>query len=71
MSGTGLNTSSLFDRDAVFPTLRAAGYATAIFGKIHNDQHSWLCGNPNHSEPFGRARCLRLLIYLIFCICMI
>ena len=58
MSGKGLNTSALFDRDAVFPTLRAAGYATAIFGKIHNDQKSWLCGRKNHSEPFGRASVL-------------
>eukprot|EP01047_Picozoa_sp_COSAG01_P105879 COSAG01_NODE_35044_length_538_cov_0.685649_2_plen_70_part_01 len=26
--------------------------ATAIFGKIHNNQGSWLCSPGNHSEPF-------------------
>lgn len=37
-TGTGLNTTNLFDEDAVFPTLRKAGYKTAFFGKIHNGQ---------------------------------
>lgn len=50
--GPGLNTSNLFDEDAVFPTLRKAGYQTAIFGKIHNDQGRWLCTPENHTEPF-------------------
>ena len=48
----GLNTSNFFDEDAVFPTLRKAGYQTAIFGKIHNDQSRWLCTADNHTEPF-------------------
>eukprot|EP00937_MAST-01D_sp_MAST-1D-sp2_P007802 g7802.t1 len=39
MTGTGLNTTNFFGRDALFPTLRRANYTTAIFGK-------------NHSEPF-------------------
>ena len=32
MSGTGLNTTNFFDQDAVFPTMRRAGYRTGIFG---------------------------------------
>lgn len=52
MSGTGLNTTNFFDEDAVFPTLRRAGYATALFGKVHNNQKAWLCNPENHSEPF-------------------
>jgi arylsulfatase A-like enzyme len=51
-TGKGLNTSNFFDEDAVFPTLRKAGYQTGIFGKIHNNQASWLCKPNNHSEPF-------------------
>jgi arylsulfatase A-like enzyme len=51
-TGKGLNTSNLFDEDAVWPTLRRAGYTTGIFGKIHNNQGSWLCSPNNHSEPF-------------------
>ena len=51
-TGLGLNTSSFFDEDAVFPTLRRAGYTTGIFGKIHNDQGRWLCNPDNHTEPF-------------------
>jgi len=50
--GPGLNTTNFFDEDAVWPTLRKAGYSTAIFGKIHNNQGSWLCSPGNHSEPF-------------------
>ena len=42
-SGRGLNTSSFADVDALFPRLHAAGYATALFGKLHNDQRHWLC----------------------------
>lgn len=26
--------------------------ATALFGKIHNDQSRWLCNGNNHTEPF-------------------
>lgn len=52
MSGAGLNTSSLFDEDAVFPTLRRAGYRTGIFGKIHNNQAHWLCTGNNRTAPF-------------------
>ena len=52
MSGTGLNTTNFFGKDALFPTLRSGGYATAIFGKVHNNQASWLCTPQNHSEPF-------------------
>eukprot|EP01048_Picozoa_sp_COSAG05_P014417 COSAG05_NODE_1633_length_4368_cov_1.606934_1_plen_224_part_10 len=51
-TGKGLNTSNLFDADAVWPTLHKAGYSTAIFGKIHNNQAGWLCRDGNHSEPF-------------------
>ena len=51
-TGAGLNTSSLFGEDAVFPTLRRAGYTTGIFGKIHNNQGDWLCNANNHTEPF-------------------
>jgi hypothetical protein len=51
-TGTGLNTSNFFDEDAVFPTLRKAGYKTALFGKIHNNQAEWLCNPRNHTEPF-------------------
>ena len=35
-TGIGLNITNLFDPDAVFPSMRSRGYATAIFGKIHN-----------------------------------
>jgi N-acetylglucosamine-6-sulfatase len=52
MSGTGLNVTNFFNPDAVFPTMRRAGYKTAIFGKIHNAQKEWLCTPNNHSEPF-------------------
>ena len=52
-TGRGLNTSSFFDRDALFPTLRRAGYATGLFGKIHNDQHGWLCTAHNRTFPFS------------------
>lgn len=51
-TGRGLNTSNFFDLDAIFPTMRRAGYLTAIFGKIHNDQAGWLCRPNNHTEPF-------------------
>ena len=51
-TGKGLNTTNFFGKDALFPTLRANGYRTALFGKLHNDQHSWLCTPGNHSEPF-------------------
>lgn len=51
-SGRGLNTSNHFDRDALFPMLHKAGYQTGIFGKIHNNQASWLCKATNHTEPF-------------------
>lgn len=51
-SGRGLNTTHFFDHDAVFPTLHRAGYQTALFGKIHNNQAEWLCHPTNHTEPF-------------------
>jgi arylsulfatase A-like enzyme len=51
-SGRGLNTTHFFDHDAVFPTLHRAGYQTALFGKIHNNQAEWLCHPSNHTEPF-------------------
>ena len=51
-SGRGLNTTHFFDRDALFPTLHRNGYQTALFGKIHNNQASWLCKPDNHTEPF-------------------
>ena len=51
-SGRGLNTSAFFDEDAIFPKLQRAGYQTGIFGKIHNNQGSWLCKEDNHTEPF-------------------
>eukprot|EP01048_Picozoa_sp_COSAG05_P008686 COSAG05_NODE_674_length_7989_cov_2.918504_5_plen_362_part_00 len=44
--------ATMFDPDAVFPTMRRAGYRTAIFGKIQNTQSGWLCMPQNHSEPF-------------------
>ena len=40
------------DEDAVFPTLRRAGYRTGIFGKIHNNQAHWLCTANNRTQPF-------------------
>ena len=43
---------TMFDPDAVFPTMRRAGYRTGIFGKIQNTQGGWLCMPQNHSEPF-------------------
>ena len=50
-SGRGLNTSNLFDADALFPTLHRHGYATGVFGKIHNDQSKWLCKpDGNHTD---------------------
>ena len=49
---TGLNETTMFDRDALFPRLRSAGYKTAIFGKVHNTQMAWLCTANNHTEPF-------------------
>ena len=30
-TGIGLNITNLFDPDAVFPSMRSRGYATAIF----------------------------------------
>ena len=48
----GVNETTMFDRDALFPTLRSAGYKTAIFGKVHNGQKTWLCSAHNHTEPF-------------------
>ena len=39
----------------MWPTLRRAGYTTAIFGKIHNNQAGWLCSPDNHSEPFDHV----------------
>ena len=35
--------------------MRRAGYTTAIFGKIHNNQGGWLCSPDNHSEPFDHV----------------
>merc|ERR1712110_387866 len=46
-SGRGLNTTNHFDADALFPVLHRAGYQTALFGKIHNDQKGWLCTPAN------------------------
>ena len=54
-TGIGLNITNLFDPDAVFPSMRSRGYATAIFGKIHNAQADWLCSPDNHSEPFDHV----------------
>lgn len=48
----GLNESTMFDRDALFPALRRGGYRTGIFGKVHNTQMAWLCTAANHTEPF-------------------
>ena len=48
----GVNETTMFDRDALFPTLRRAGYKTAIFGKVHNGQKMWLCTAQNNTDPF-------------------
>ena len=42
-TGRGLNTSNFFDRDAVFPTLRRAGYQTGIFGKYFFQINAYFC----------------------------
>jgi arylsulfatase A-like enzyme len=57
-TGPGLNQTTMFDVDALFPQLHAAGYLTSIVGKVHNDQGSWLCGGPhgkgdNTTFPFS------------------
>jgi hypothetical protein len=51
-SGMGLNTTNFFNEHALFPQLHSAGYKTAIFGKIHNDQSRWLCTPSNNTAPF-------------------
>ena len=51
-TGKGLNTTAHRDIDAVFPTLRQAGYKTGIFGKIHNNQAGWLCNPGNITDAF-------------------
>ena len=51
-TGKGLNTTAHRDIDAVFPTLRRAGYKTGIFGKIHNNQAGWLCNPGNITDAF-------------------
>jgi len=32
--------------------MKRHGYQTALFGKIHNSQKTWLCSPGNHTEPF-------------------
>lgn len=43
--GPGLNQTTMFDQDSLFPQLHAAGYWTSIVGKVHNGQAHWLCDN--------------------------
>jgi len=60
-SGPGLNTTAFSDSAALFPLLHAAGYATGVFGKIHNNQVHWLCKGPSPlTAPFTHieAECL-------------
>ena len=49
----GLNQSTLFDRDALFPTLKGAGYLTGVVGKLHNAQAQWFCRENNKTTPFS------------------
>jgi hypothetical protein len=41
--GGGLNQSTMFDADALFPMLHSHGYWTSAVGKIHNGQKEFLC----------------------------
>ncbi len=58
-SGRGLNQTTMFDGDALFPALHSAGYWTSIVGKVHNGQQSFLC-TPKHNRttPFTHVATL-------------
>jgi arylsulfatase A-like enzyme len=47
--GGGLNQSTMFQADALFPMLHSHGYWTSAVGKIHNGQSSFLC-KPGHNR---------------------
>lgn len=64
--GKGLNQMSLFDEDALFPQLHAAGYLTSVVGKLHNGQKAYFCrgmttddsvadGGENKTAPFSHV----------------
>ena len=62
--GRGLNQHSLFDADALFPQLHAAGYLTSVVGKLHNGQKEYFCAAPdlegrrgggNNTAPFSHV----------------
>ena len=57
-TGRGLNQSTMFDRDALFPQLHAAGYLTSIVGKVHNGQKSFLCSSQNNTDAFDHISTL-------------
>ena len=37
------NSTNVFNADALFPSMHAAGYATGHFGKLTNDQNAYWC----------------------------
>ena len=45
--GGGLNQSTMFDADGLFPMLHSHGYLTSIVGKVHNGQKDFLCSGDN------------------------
>ena len=59
--GKGLDQLSLFDDDALFPQLHAAGYLTSVVGKLHNGQKEYFCKGSadgeagNNTAPFSHV----------------
>lgn len=54
--GKGLDELSLFDDDALFPQLHAAGYLTSVVGKLYNHQFKYFCSpTANNTEPFSHV----------------
>ena len=51
-TGRGLNQTTMFEPDALFPMLHSNGYWTSIVGKVHNDQAQFLCKPDNNTAPF-------------------
>ena len=48
--GRGLDQLSLFDEDALFPQLHAAGYLTSVVGKLHNGQKEYFCQGSSDAD---------------------
>lgn len=50
--GPGLNQTTMFEPDALFPTLFNNGYLTSITGKVHNGQAGFLCKEGKNNTQF-------------------